>query len=139
MLGAEHLRQLPRGRAEIFAGTHHGFADLTLVRYALQHAAGCFDRRLVVAAGAEGFPAAGLYTKVAVLAFGLYPLGHLGLSGGTLAGLARLTAAGNAILIFPQGHHARPEQERAGESGVDFRAGAGSWRTAWMPRSCDSE
>lgn len=125
VLGAEHLSHLPRGRAVIFAGTHHGFADLTLVRYALQRAPGGFDRRLVVAAGAEGFPAAGLYARFAVLAFGLYPLGHLGLSGGTLASLARLTGAGNAILIFPQGQHARPEHERAGASSVDFRAGVG--------------
>src|SRR5919201_2057941 len=31
--------------------------------------------------------------------------------------------AGTAVLIFPQGTHARPEQERAGDPAVRFRPG----------------
>jgi long-chain acyl-CoA synthetase len=126
VLGAENLAALPAGRAVIFAGTHHGFPDMSLVRWGIQHSpARGFASRIVVVAGAEGFPAAGWYARFAVLAFGLYPLHRYGARGGSLARLARLTAEGNALLVFPQGQHARPEQEHAADPSVAFRPGVG--------------
>ncbi len=38
-------------------------------------------------------------------------------------GLAKLAQLGNAILIFPQGVHAKPERERAGDPEARFRPG----------------
>jgi 1-acyl-sn-glycerol-3-phosphate acyltransferase len=122
VLGAAHLQALPR--PVIFAGTHHSFADVPLVRAGLRRAAGPgWVSRLVVAAYAGGFASAGLYARYAVLAFGLYPLQQYRDRDASLRGLARVAGAGNAILIFPQGMHARPEQERAGDPAVRFRPG----------------
>ncbi len=58
-------------------------------------------------------------------AFGLYPLRQRGERDASLRGLARLAEAGNAVLIFPQGQHARPELERAGDPAARFRPGIG--------------
>jgi 1-acyl-sn-glycerol-3-phosphate acyltransferase len=58
-----------------------------------------------------------------MLAFGIYPLRQYGERDASLRGLAKLAAAGNAVLIFPQGTHAMPEEERAGDPRVRFRAG----------------
>jgi glutamate dehydrogenase (NAD(P)+) len=44
-------------------------------------------------------PAAGLYGKYAILALGLFPLRRRGTFGGDLTQLARLTPAGNGLLI----------------------------------------
>ncbi len=54
---------------------------------------------------------------------GLYPLHQHGDRDASLRGLVGLAGAGNAILIFPQGVHATPAQERAGDSAVRFRPG----------------
>jgi long-chain acyl-CoA synthetase len=121
--GGEHLRRLPP--RVIFAGTHHSFADMPLVRRALAQAGGRrLVRRLVIAAGGEGFGAAGLFGRYGTLAFGLYPLQQHGEREASLRGLARLASAGNAVLIFPQGVHADPAQERANDPAVRFRPGA---------------
>jgi 1-acyl-sn-glycerol-3-phosphate acyltransferase len=122
VLGGEHLAGLsPR---VIFAGTHHSFADVPLIRRGLALAGqGRLARRLLIAAGAEGFPHAGLWGRYTILAFGLFPLRHDGHGRESLDDLARVAAAGNAPLIFAQGQHARPEQERAGDRAVRFRQG----------------
>ena len=131
-LASEHLARLPSGRPVIFAGTHHGFPDMPLVRWGIGHSpAGRFAQRVAVVAGAEGFPSAGWYARFAVLAFGLFPLQRYGAHGGSLARLARLTSEGNALLIFPQGQHARPEQERAG----DRTSGSVPVSATWLPVS----
>jgi 1-acyl-sn-glycerol-3-phosphate acyltransferase len=41
----------------------------------------------------------------------------------SLRRLAELADAGNVVLIFPQGTHARPEQERVDDPAVRFRPG----------------
>jgi long-chain acyl-CoA synthetase len=54
VLGREYLADLPP--RVIFAGTHHSFPDLALVRYALSRGGGEHTpRRLVTAIAAEGF------------------------------------------------------------------------------------
>ncbi len=122
LLGGEHLAGLPA--RVILAGTHHSFADLPLVRYALWHSpARRLVRRLVVAAAAGGFGTLRLHHWWTILALGLYPLRQHGDREASLRGLVRLAAAGNALLIFPQGAHARPAQERAGAPAARFRPG----------------
>jgi long-chain acyl-CoA synthetase len=108
----------------IFAGTHHSFADMPLVRHALARSpARPLVERLVIAAAAGGFAALRLHHWYAILAFGLYPLHQHGERDVSLRGLVRLAGHENAILIFPQGVHARPEQERADDPAVRFRPG----------------
>jgi 1-acyl-sn-glycerol-3-phosphate acyltransferase len=122
VLGAEHLADLPPH--VIFAGTHHSFADMPLVRHALwQSGARRFVRRLVIATAAGGFAAFRLHHWWGILGLGLYPLHQHGDRDTSLRGLVRLAAAGNAILIFPQGVHAHPAQERADDAAVRFRPG----------------
>ena len=58
-----------------------------------------------------------------MLAFGLYPLRRERDRDLSLRRLVRLAQRGNAILIFPQGTHARPSEERANDSRVRFRPG----------------
>jgi long-chain acyl-CoA synthetase len=124
VLGAEHLRSLPA--RVIVAGTHHGFADLPLVRYGLSHSASRgLVRRLVVATGAMGFATSAPFAKLGILALGLYPLHQYGEREASLRRLAQLADAGNAVLIFPQGTHARPEQECVDDPAVRFRPGIG--------------
>jgi 1-acyl-sn-glycerol-3-phosphate acyltransferase len=122
VLGREHLVDLPP--RVILAGTHHSFADVPLVRHGLlKTPARRLAGRLVVTAYAGGFAAAGLYATYSRLAFGIYPLRQYGEREASLRGLARLAQAGNAVLIFPQGAHVRPEQERAGDPAARFRPG----------------
>jgi 1-acyl-sn-glycerol-3-phosphate acyltransferase len=122
VLGGEHLVDLP-GHV-IFAGTHRSFADLPLIRFALkQTAARRFFNRLVVAAYAGGFQSAGLYAYYSQVAFGIYPLRQYGEREASLRGLAKLAAAGNGVLIFPQGEHTEPEREIAGDAQARFRPG----------------
>ena len=129
VLGREHLAGLPE-RA-IFAGTHHSFADVPLIRRALKKIGqGRLARRLVIAARADGFGGAGWLGKYAILALGLYPLRRDGEGRDGLQELARLAELGNALLIFPQGMHVRPEQERAGDRAVRFRQGVVHLATA---------
>lgn len=122
VLGGEHLRRLPR--RVVFAGTHHSFADLPLIRFGLaQTPARRLAGRLVVATAAGEYAKAGPLAEYGRLAFGLYPLRQRGEREASLRGLARLAEAGNAVLIFPQGEHANPELERAGDPSVQFRPG----------------
>ncbi|HEX8969282.1 MAG TPA: AMP-binding protein, partial [Chloroflexota bacterium] len=107
VLGGEHLRGLPA--VVVVAGTHHSFADVPLVRYGLADTpARRFAGRLVVAAGAGGAGWQSPWARYAVLAFGLYPLKRERDREPSLRRLVRLAQRGNAILIFPQGTHARP-------------------------------
>jgi 1-acyl-sn-glycerol-3-phosphate acyltransferase len=122
VLGAEHLAKLPP--QVIFAGTHHSFTDMPLVRYALARtAARRHGRRLVVAIGAEGFIKAGLYATYGILAFGLHPILQHADREASLRRLVHAAGHGNSILIFPQGTHADPARERAGDPTLDFRPG----------------
>jgi len=125
VLGGEHLSRLPP--LVIFAGTHHGFVDVPLVQRALaQTPARRYARRLVVTAAAGGVGFAEAWSAaVGILCFGLYPLERGERREASLAGLRRLMARGNAALIFPQGAHASPEQERADDPAVRFRPGLG--------------
>jgi 1-acyl-sn-glycerol-3-phosphate acyltransferase len=82
-----------------------------------------FFNRLVIAAYAGGFASAGLYAYYSQLAFGIYPLRQYGGRDASLRGLAKLAARGNAVLIFPQGEHTRPERERTGDPEARFRPG----------------
>src|SRR4029079_3299792 len=59
------------------------------------------------------------------VAFGIYPLRQYGEREASLRGLAKLAAAGNAILIFPQGAHVDPDKERAGDPAGRFKPGVG--------------
>jgi long-chain acyl-CoA synthetase len=121
VLGSEHLAHLPP--RVIFAGTHHGRADSVLVQHALSRtAARRLARRLVIPAAARTF-GSGIFGWYGVLAHGLYPLRQYGERDASLRGLVRLAEAGNAVLIFPQGTYARPEQEQAGDPAVAFRPG----------------
>lgn len=130
VLGAEHLAGLPA--RVIFAGTHHGFPDMPLVRHALERSpARRLAGRLVVAIAAGGFGSGGiqlgrglgLYPWYGILAFGLYPLRQQADRDVSLRGLVRLAHLGNPVLIFPQGTHAWPEEERADEPRVRFKPG----------------
>jgi 1-acyl-sn-glycerol-3-phosphate acyltransferase len=122
VLGGENLKNLPHRL--IVAGTHHSFADLPLVRHGLAKTpARHLVRRLAIATGAEIFGQAGPLAFVGMLALGLYPLEQYGGRDRSLRRLARVAAAGNAVLIFPQGHHIRPADERAGTPHANFRPG----------------
>ena len=122
ILGSQHLVNLPN--QTIFAGTHHSFADMPLVRYALSKSpAHRFARRLVIAAAARGWSTAGFLATYCRLALGLYPLDQVSDRDASLRGLVRAARAGNAILIFPQGMHAKPEREREADPAVRFRPG----------------
>jgi 1-acyl-sn-glycerol-3-phosphate acyltransferase len=107
----------------VLAGTHHSFPDMPLVRHALELTPGrCSASRLLVATAAGGAWRS-LWSRYAVLAFGLYPLQREHDRESSLRTLVRLAQAGNDLLIFPQGTHARPGEERAGDTRVHFRAG----------------
>jgi long-chain acyl-CoA synthetase len=131
VLGREHLEHLPE--RVIFAGTHHGFPDMPLVRHALLNsAARPLARRLIIAVAATNlyrgkprlYAGLGPTSWYGVLALGLYPLRQSG-DDASLRGLARLAADGNPVLIFPQGTHSRLDDERAGAPPARFRAGVG--------------
>ncbi|MBA2446875.1 MAG: AMP-binding protein, partial [Chloroflexi bacterium] len=122
VLGGEHLERLPSRL--ILAGTHHSFADFPLIWHGLaQTPARRLVRRLVIAVYAGGFAAAGRFAHYGVLAFGLYPLRQYGDRDASLRGLAHLASKGNAVLIFPQGMHVDPKQERTGDPEARFRPG----------------
>jgi long-chain acyl-CoA synthetase len=127
--GGEHLVDLPQ--RVIFAGTHHAYADFPLVHQALkQTPARELASRLVVAARATAFDAAGPAAWFGTLALGLYPLRQYGEQDTSLRGLAHLAEEGHAILIFPQGKHVRPEAERAGDPDAGFKTGVGHLASA---------
>jgi len=125
VLGADHLTALPPRL--ILAGTHHAHADEPLVRAALSTSPSAhLSNRLVVAARANAFdtlsaPAA----WYAILALGLYPLRQYGDQDVSLRVLARLVQQGNPLLIFPQGQHTSPANERSGDPSASFKPGVG--------------
>jgi long-chain acyl-CoA synthetase len=122
VLGGEHLRGLRPGF--VLAGNHRSFADMPLIRAALSKTpANRFARRLVVAAMAEGEGWRSPLARYTAAAFGLYPLDRLGQREGSLRRLAELARLGNAVLIFPQGTHARAADERGDPPAVRFRSG----------------
>jgi long-chain acyl-CoA synthetase len=122
VLGAENLRDVPNG--VVFAGNHRSFADMPLIRVALgKTAARRFSRRLIVAAMAEGEGWRSPLSRYAAAAFGLYPLDRLAHRQASLRRLARLARGKNAVLIFPQGTHARPADERGEPPAVRFKTG----------------
>ncbi len=131
--GSEHLADLPP--RVILAGTHHGYPDMPLVRRAVRRTLGrAWARRLVVATAASGLVTAGILAKYGTLSLGLYPLRQYSDRDASLRGLARLAAAGNPILIFPQGaggtSHPSPDDERAGDHSVRFRPGVAHLATS---------
>jgi 1-acyl-sn-glycerol-3-phosphate acyltransferase len=129
VLGRQHLERLPP--QVMFAGTHHGYPDLPLLRHALIGRFGWqLGRRLMPATAAGNFAAGrwlagGLqpHTWYGILALGTYPLRQLSEREASLRGLVHAAMAGNVIAIFPQGTHASLERERAGDPSVRFRAG----------------
>lgn len=122
VLGGQHLTNLPD--RVIMAGTHHSFADLPLLRHGLyQTPARAFGHRLLVAAWAGGLSGLGILGVYARLAFGLYPLQQHGDRDASLRRLVQLADAGNAVVIFPQGVHAEPALERAGDPAANFKPG----------------
>lgn len=109
----------------ILAGTHHGFADMLLVRHGLARTPGRrLETKLVVAAAAKNWDAAPIFARYTALTFGLYPLGHLAPVGESFSGLVRLARRGHSILIFPQGHHTDPDHERRHAARARFHLGA---------------
>ena len=130
VLGQDNLVDLPS--PVIFAGTHHGFGDMPLVRRALARTTGRRRGwRLVTAIAAGGFNSGGpkfghgmgLYPWYGILALGLFPLRQHAERGESLRRLVQVASAGNDVLIFPQGTHARPADERAGNATVAFHSG----------------
>ena len=82
-----------------------------------------FSRRLTVAALAEGEGWHSPLARYAAAAFGLYPLDRHSHREASLRRLASLTRRGSAVLIFPQGAHARPAEERGDPPAVRFKTG----------------
>lgn len=123
VMGADHLRDLPS--TVVFAGNHRSFADMPLVRVGLSRtSARRFARRLVIATMGEG---AGWHSPLAryvAAGFGLYPLDRVAHREDSLRRLANLAGGGgHAVLIFPQGTHARPSDERGHPPAVRFKTG----------------
>jgi long-chain acyl-CoA synthetase len=122
VLGKEHLSDL--GPRVILAGTHHGFADIHLVKHGLAASpAADLGQKLVIVASAENLARIGPAAWISVLAFGTYPLNQTGERDASLRGLARLMQRGHAVLIFPQGTHSDPPLEKADDPAVRFRPG----------------
>ncbi|MFN8636003.1 MAG: AMP-binding protein [Chloroflexota bacterium] len=123
VLGEQHLTNLPLRL--IVAGTHHAHADEPLLRAALaQSPAARLSSRLVVAARASAFDTMPMSAYwYSVLALGLYPLRQYGDQDVSLRGLAKLVQQGNPLLIFPQGKHTPPADERAGDPDATFKPG----------------
>jgi long-chain acyl-CoA synthetase len=122
VLGGEHLSHLPT--RIVLAGTHHSFADMPLVRRGLAHTpARRLAGRLIVATAGEHLLNQGLVGLYGTAAFGLYPLRQHAGQEESLRGLATLAGAGTPVLIFPQGIHADPAAERAGQPAARFKPG----------------
>jgi long-chain acyl-CoA synthetase len=122
VLGTEHLHNLPTGT--VFAGNHRSFADMPLVRVALGRSpARRFSRRLVIAAMAEGEGWRSPLARYVAAAYGLYPLDRLAHREASMRRLASLARRGNAVLIFPQGTHTRPADERGDPPAARFKTG----------------
>lgn len=124
VLGTDQLRNLPR--TVVFAGNHRSFADMPLVRVGLSRSpARRFARRLVIAAMAEGEGWRSPLARYVAAGFGLYPLDRLAHREASLRQLTELASGGSAVLIFPQGTHARPADERGDPPAVRFKTGVG--------------
>jgi 1-acyl-sn-glycerol-3-phosphate acyltransferase/acyl carrier protein len=124
ILGAEHLSGLQP--PVIFAGAHHGFADLPLVRYSLSRSpARDLAKKLMVVAAGAGAGFHDFFTGYGVLAFGIIALEREYGRSASLHRLSSLIEAGYPALYFPQGTHARPAQEKANDPAVRFRPGIG--------------
>lgn len=122
VIGGEKLEGL--AGPVIFAGTHHGFGDLPLLRYALaQTPARRFVRSLVVAMAGDMLAKAAWLGHYGILAFGLFPLARTGNREENLRLLLRIAGRGNTIVIFPQGQHVNPEDERLSRRRASFRPG----------------
>jgi long-chain acyl-CoA synthetase len=130
VLGTEHLEHLPE--QVVLAGTHHGFGDAPIVRHAIGRFGGRRLRRsrLIIAISAGGFNSGGpnlggigVLPWYGMLAFGLFPLRQYTRLEESLRRLARAAGTRNSVLIFPQGTHARPEEERVDSPRVRFHAG----------------
>lgn len=123
VLGGENLRGLP---VEIVvAGTHHSYADLPRVRTALRRAGGRSRlRRLVVATAANQVRAAGMLGWFGRLAYGMLPLHQYRHQEASLREMVRLVhASRGTLLVFPQGRHVDPADERAGRATARFQPG----------------
>jgi 1-acyl-sn-glycerol-3-phosphate acyltransferase len=82
-----------------------------------------FSRRLIDAAQAECEGWRSPLARYAAAAFGLYPLDRLAHREASLRRLASLAGTGHAVLIFPQGAHARPADERGDPPAARFKTG----------------
>jgi long-chain acyl-CoA synthetase len=123
VLGGERLRGLPSSGV-VFAGNHRSFADMPLVRIALARTpARRFSRRLIIAAMAEGAGWRSPLARYVAAAFGIYPLERQSQREASLRRLADLARGGGAVLIFPQGTHARPSDERGDPPAARFKTG----------------
>jgi long-chain acyl-CoA synthetase len=122
VLGTDQLRNLPR--SVVFAGNHRSFADMPLVGVGLTRSpARRFARRLVIAAMAEGEGWRSPLARWVAAGYGIYPLDRIANREASLRRLASLAGEGNAVLIFPQGKHAHPAEERGSPPAVRFRTG----------------
>ena len=122
VLGADQLRNLPR--TVVFAGNHRSFADMPLVTVGLSRTpARRFARRLVIAAQAEGEGWRSPLARYVAAGYGLYPLDRIAHREASLRRLAELSSGSNAVLIFPQGAHAHPADERGDPPAVRFKTG----------------
>ncbi len=120
VLEGEHVRGLSSG--VVFAGNHRSFADVPLVRVGLGRTpARRFSRRLVIAATAEGAGWRSPLARYVAAAFGLYPLDRVAHREASLRRLAGLASGANAVLIFPQGTHARRTRRPASGALQDRR------------------
>jgi 1-acyl-sn-glycerol-3-phosphate acyltransferase len=143
VLGQKHLRGLDG--PVIFAGTHHGFADMSLVMHALARSpARRLTRRLAPATaasepgkGARRLAGRSLSGWYGALAFGVFPLQRTRGQDASLRQLVRISEAGNAVLIFPQG---TPGPSRSGGMIRPFGFGPASrtLRRRYRPESCPS-
>ncbi len=124
VLGTEHLEILRRGA--IVAGTHRSFADVPTMQRAVAEAASRdIADRLTVAASSVIVGRAGWLGRLTTVGFGLFPLRQYGGQEESLRRLAQIADAGNSILLFPQGHHTDPEDERQALPAADFKPGIG--------------
>jgi long-chain acyl-CoA synthetase len=129
ILGRDNLHDLPP--VVVFAGTHHSFADVPLLRRALQRSpARRLADRLLITAAPEGVGWESPWGRYAILAFGLYRMEPGLRREASLRQVIQLARAGNSIVIFPQGGHTRPEQERSKDASVQFRPGVAHLSTA---------
>jgi long-chain acyl-CoA synthetase len=120
--GSEHLTVLRKGA--ILAGTHRSFPDVPTIQRALRETLSRTDAdRLAIAASSVIVGRAGILGKLVTVGFGLFPLRQYGGQEDSLRRLAQIADAGNSVLIFPQGHHTDPGDERLGKPSASFKPG----------------